>query len=242
MGTLLEAPRRDLIPAPALERNFRMAAIPLEHPVFYPESDGQPMGETPLHRREMSYLIGALEERFRRAADVYVSGNMFLYYEPGRPRSVVAPDVFVARGIVDKDRERRVYKLWEEAVGPCLVIEVTSNATRDEDLGDKKSLYERLGVVEYFLYDPEGDFLPERLRGFRLEGGRYFPFRRDDDGALASRTTGVTLRLEGGRVRVFDTATERPFLRPEEAADVVQAAEEEIARLKAEIARLRGGG
>ena len=195
-----------------------MAAIPLERDVYYPESDGQPMGETPLHRQEMTYLIEALEERFRQAADVYVSGNMFLYYERGRPRCAVAPDVFVARGVEPPLQERRIYKLWEEGVGPCLVIEVTSDSTRDEDLRRKKECYERLGVAEYFLYDPEGDYLPERLLGFRLDGGRYRPIPAEDDGALASGATGTTLRLESGRIRLVDTASGRPYLRRERGA------------------------
>jgi Uma2 family endonuclease len=125
-----------------------MTAFPLIHHVVYPESDGQPMGESDLHRDEMTDLIAVLKERFRAAADVYVAGNLFVYFSQGDSRAVVAPDVFLVRGVAQE--YRRVYKLWDEGKPPSLVIEVTSRHTAD-DLGRKKDCYERLGVEEYFL-------------------------------------------------------------------------------------------
>ena len=196
-----------------------MAAIPLQQEIFYPESDGQPMAESDLHREEMTYLIDALRDLFRGHPQTYVAGNLFLYYEKGRPRSVVAPDVFLVRGV--PKRLRKVYKLWEERVSPCLVIEVTSESTRDEDLGFKKDLYERLGVEEYFLYDPTADYLTSRLQGYRLTDSRYQPVSPEPDGALRSRTAGVTLAVEDSRVRLVVTATGRRLLRYEELARIL---------------------
>ena len=66
--------------------------------VFYPEADGQPMAETDVHRDLMIDLIAMLREYFRDDPHVYISGNLFLYYEEGNPRRVVAPDVFVVKG------------------------------------------------------------------------------------------------------------------------------------------------
>jgi Uma2 family endonuclease len=129
-----------------------MSAFPLQRDIEYPESDGQPMAETDLHRDEMIELILALTRRYQDVPDVYVSGNLFLYYVQGDPRAVVAPDVFLVRGV--PKRKRRIYKLWEEGRVPSLVIELTSDNTQDEDIDRKKSLYQRLGVEEYFLHDP----------------------------------------------------------------------------------------
>ena len=56
-----------------------MTAIPFQREIVYPESDGQPMAESDLHRKEMTYLIEALTEHFRRADDIYVAGNLFFY-------------------------------------------------------------------------------------------------------------------------------------------------------------------
>ncbi len=200
-----------------------MTAFPLEQPIHYPESDGQPMAESDLHRDEMVYFIDALKDHFGDDPLVYIAGNLFLYYEKGRPRSVVAPDVFVVRGV--PKRQRRVYKLWEEGVPPCLVVEVTSESTRNEDLGTKRDRYEQLGVEEYFLYDPTADYLPTRLEGLRLVKGRYRELPHEPDGSLLSRTTGVRLVLEEPLVRLVDAVTGKRLLRSEEKNAAIQAAE-----------------
>ena len=45
----------------------------------YPTSDGEPMGETDLHRDMMVNLIEALRNYYRNDSQVYVSGNILLY-------------------------------------------------------------------------------------------------------------------------------------------------------------------
>src|SRR5436305_15125321 len=78
-----------------------MNAIPLRHDddVIYPESDGQPMGETELHVDEIFYLIQAFRKRFEAAADVYVIGNLFFYYQRGNHSAVPCPTLMVVRGV-----------------------------------------------------------------------------------------------------------------------------------------------
>src|SRR4051794_13385860 len=213
-----------------------MTAIPFQREIVYPESDGQPMAESDLHRKEMTYLIEALTEHFRRADEVYVAGNLFFYYKKGDPRSVVAPDLFVVKGVAKRDR--KVYKLWEEHRSPCFVVEVTSDTTRDEDLSDKLTVYEHLGVEEYFLFDPLGDYLDPRLQGHRLVNGRYRPAPLEKDGSLVSRTAGVTFRVEGKHLRLIESASGLPLLRYAEVADQSRALEDEVARLRAELERL----
>jgi hypothetical protein len=86
-----------------------MATSSLQHDVEYPNSGGQPMAESDLHRKEMVDLIEALTRRYQDVSDAYVSGNLLLYYLQGDPLSVVAPDVFLVKGIPKGDR--RNYKL-----------------------------------------------------------------------------------------------------------------------------------
>lgn len=215
-------------------------AIPLRQEVEYPESDGQPMAETTLHRKVMNDLIHGFERRYRDTPDVWVGGNLFLYYREGDPRGVVSPDVLVVRGVPKWDR--RIFKLWEEGHPPCLVIEVTSAKTRREDLRQKKDCYERLGVEEYVLFDPYSEYLHPRLQGYRLEARpprRYQPIPLAEDGSLESRTTGVTMRGEGEKLRLLDTATGEPLLWDEEMDERNRALEDENARLRREIERLR---
>ena len=200
--------------------------------IDYPESDGEPMGETEIHRQEITDLIEVLAHFFRHRSDVYVAGNMFLYYEEGNPAAVVSPDVFVVPG-VPKTPRRRSYKLWEEGRPPALVIEVSSRSTRLEDLGNKRALYALLGIAEYLLYDPMSEYLEPPLRGYRLAGQDYEPIANNADGSISSRL-GVTFRVEGDRLRVVESATGEALLRPAEALD-------EVDRLRAELDRLRGG-
>src|SRR5262245_54477245 len=131
--------------------------------VVYPESDGKPMGETDVHIDALIYLREALKDYFRDTPQVYVAGNTLLYYEESNPAACVAPDIFVVQGVIKRDR--RVYKLWEEGQAPAVVFEITSRSTRLEDLGTKRALYAMLGVPEYFLYDPLGEYLQPPLQG-----------------------------------------------------------------------------
>ena len=111
-----------------------------KRPVEYPTSDGKPMAETDVHRKDMVDLIATLEDYFAADPKVYVSGNLLLFYEEGNKRKHVAPDVLVVRG-VPKLPFRKYYLLWEEGRGPDLVIELTSKTTRKEDREKKLVLY-----------------------------------------------------------------------------------------------------
>ena len=91
--------------------------------IHYPESDGKPMGETDVHIDALIYLREALRDHFRDDPQVYVAGNMLLYYEEGNPAACVAPDVFVVQGVVKQ--ERRIYRLWAEGQPPTVVFEIT---------------------------------------------------------------------------------------------------------------------
>jgi Uma2 family endonuclease len=215
-------------------------SIPLQNEIHYPESDGRPMGETQIHAQVLEDLRFALVRRYADVPDVYVWGNLFLYYREGDARACVAPDVFLVRGVGKrKENPRRTYKMWEEdGRVPSLVIELTSESTRDEDMG-KKKLYERLGVEELFLFDPWGEYLRPRLQGYRLEGGRYQPLPLKTDGPLESRTTGLVLKPEGYLLRLRDKETGEILLRPEEEAEARLAAEARLQLLEAELQRLR---
>ena len=210
-----------------------MCALPLEQEIEYPASDGQPMAETTLHRVVMSDVIEGLERRFAGTPDVWVGGNLFLYYEKGRPEKSVSPDVLLARGV--GKRLRDTYMLWDETV-PSLVFEITSRKTRREDTRTKKDLYERLGVTEQVLFDPYGDYLKPRLQGYRLERGRYQPIPPNRDGSLDLQTVGVMARPEGERLRLGDTASGEKLLWNDELEAARQAAEQRAAEAEARAA------
>jgi Uma2 family endonuclease len=136
--------------------------------VDYPESDGKPMAETDLHRDWMVINIQRLQ-RFFSGRRVYVSGNLFIYYEEGDAHKSVAPDTFVVKNC--KPGRRRIFKIWTERRRPNFVLETTSKKTRREDRDTKKEIYAGLQVPEYFLYDPEGDWLKPPPAGISPERG-----------------------------------------------------------------------
>src|SRR5215475_2297688 len=207
-------------------------------PIHYPETDGKPMGETDVHIDALIYLREALKDHFRNAPQIYVAGNMLLYYEEGILAACVAPDVFVVHGVAK--RERRIYRLWEEGQPPSVVFEITSRGSRLEDLGTKRAVYAMLGVREYFLYDPLGEYLRPPLQGYLLQEGEYQRLSPGDEGELTSQELGVELRLEAGRLRVVDPTPGERLLTPAVAHAARRAAVAELAQLRAELARLRG--
>jgi Uma2 family endonuclease len=213
--------------------------------IHYPESDGKPMGETDVHIDALIYLREALRDHFREDPQLYVAGNMLLYYEEGNPAACVAPDVFVVRGVAK--RERRTYRLWEEGQAPAVVFEITSRGSRLEDLGTKRAVYAMLGVREYFLYDPLGEYLRPPLQGYWLQDGEYQRIPPGGEGEFTSQALGLELRVDDGRLRLVNPVTGERLLTPSEAlmarrvADTrASRAEAELERVRAELARLRG--
>jgi len=204
----------------------KIRSLPTERAVIYPESDGKPMAETDIHRNLMIDTIRRLENHFKERDDVYVSGNLLLYYEKGNQYKSVAPDVFVVCGVEKK--RRRTYFLWEEGKGPDFVLELASENTYRRDLGDKKDLYASvIKVKEYFLFDPDGRYLQPSLMGYRLTDGVYLPIQ-PVDWRLPSDVLGLELVEEAGELRLFDRLTNDWVLKPEEEeAEARRQAEEE---------------
>ncbi len=201
----------------------------------YPSSDGLPMAESDAARDYLIYGVEALSLHFQTRTDVYISGNLFIYYEQGNPKAVVAPDVFVVFGVEKK--KRLSYKLWtENQKVPDFVLEVTSKSTVSEDQGTKKGLYAYLGVKEYFQYDPTADYLKPSLQGFRLVQGVYLPIpSKTESGDLLvfSEVLGLELRRQqDGEMRFVDLATGRRLDSQSELAEAKFVAEQ--AKLVAE--------
>jgi len=210
--------------------------------VDYPTSDGKPMAETELHRDDMIDVIEVLKDHFADRPDVYVTGNLLLFYEEGNRRKHVSPDVFVVRGI-PKLPPRDYYLLWKEGKAPEVVIEITSKTTRREDQTKKLSLYrDLLKVGEYFQFDPTEDYLKPPFQGYRLVDGEYeriVPV----DGRLPSEVLGLHLQREGTELRFYDPVAGQILPTREEKLDARKAAihakDAENERLRLENEELR---
>ena len=201
--------------------------------LVYPSSDGEPMAETDKHRKLMVDFIQMLEYHFREANDVYVSGNLLMYYEEGNPRKSIAPDVFVVFGVGKKPR--RTYLTWEEGSTPDFVLEVASPSTYQHDFGPKKQLYAPvLAVKEYYIYDPYGDITPSFI-GYRLIDGEYQEIAFVN-GRFPSTVLDLELAEYEGDLRLYNPATQQWLQPPEKRAEQAEA---ELAEALAELERLR---
>lgn len=187
--------------------------------IEYPDADGKPMAEGDVQCSYLTYARNVLRIYFHSRSDVYVAGNLFIYYQEGNPTAVVAPDVFVVFG-VDKGN-RRSYKTWEEGnKAPGFILEITSKSTKDEDQKTKPAIYAALGVQEYFQYDPTGDYLNPQLQGLRLVGENYqlisVTTLPDEVLSFHSEVLGLELRLQAGELRLYNPATGQVLLTHEE--------------------------
>jgi len=210
---------------------------------LYPDSDGKPMSETDYHSNAMVWLRDVLQDYFAAAGrdDVYVGMNLLLYYEQGNPSGRRDPDVLVAKGV--GNHWRLSFRVWEENAVPQVIFEISSPSTWRKDLGAKRRLYERLGVAEYFLFDPQGVCLNPRLQGFRLAQGVYVPLTPSVDGSLTSDELGLRLTVEGAMLRLTDRQSGAVLLTRSERADEERLQTEQERRrseeLASEVAHLR---
>ena len=212
--------------------------------VEYPETDGQPMTESDATRNYLVYCVEALRLFFQSRPQVYVSGNLFIYYQEGKTEKNMSPDVFVIFGV--SKRDRRSYKAWLEGGKlPSFVLEITSLTTKQQDEEAKPRLYASLGIQEYFQYDPTGDYLNPQLKGKQLVNGSYEPIQSatlpDGTVSLHSQTLGLDLRLlplaqvtpnspelttRARELRLLDPQTGTKLLTYQEAEQARQTAEQ----------------
>lgn len=181
----------------------RMTVVP--EAIDYPDSDGLPMAENESQFWPILYVGSALDRYYQDRDDVYVVGNLLLYYQEGNPREgdfgkSVSPDLMVVLGA--PKHVRSSYRLWEEPKAPDFVLEIASESTYRTDRGEKRDIYAGMGVSEYWQYDPVGNYLDPPLLGFRLVGGRYVPIpaMAQEGGMLTVRSEvlGLELRLTPG--------------------------------------------
>jgi Uma2 family endonuclease len=210
------------------------------------------MGETDRHIEWLIRLRDILKYRYA-GQQVYIAADLLLYYTEGTPSNYVVPDVFVVK---DCDPgPRRVFKVWEEPSAPHVVFELTSKSSQREDTVFKPQTYARIGVREYFVYDPTQEYLDPPLRGFRMQEGQHVQIEPDAEGWLWSLELDLKCRLnEHGALVLADGRTGQPLpthwegeqrareaeqraLEAEQRAR--EASEAEVRRLKEELRALR---
>ncbi|MBE7381008.1 MAG: Uma2 family endonuclease [Leptolyngbya sp. SIO1E4] len=211
---------------------------PPGQPSIYPSTDGEPVAETYVHLYAMLITLEVLRQ-YLAGQQATVLSNQFLYYAEGFPKLRVAPDVMVIFDVEPGGRDN--YKIWEEGQTPTVVFEMTSKGTQEQDQSFKKTLYEQLEVQEYWLFDPKGEWIPEQLRGYRLQGEQYTPVTDS-----ISRALNLRLTVEETLISFYRLDTDEKLLIPDELATALadsnaqlEAERQRRVDLEAELARYR---
>lgn len=176
--------------------------------IFYPSSDGEPLAETSVHVDAIINAVVVLRQYLAQQQAI-VLADQFLYYAQGFPKLRVAPDIMVIWDVPPGPRDN--YKTWQEGSVPAVIFEITSEGTRTQDQNHKKTLYEQLEVKEYWLFDPKGEWIPEQLRGYRLQGEQYEPIT---DGR--SEPLKLRLQIEDTLIGFYREDTGEKLLAPDE--------------------------
>lgn len=145
--------------------------------IFYEEPG--PIEEGMRQEFTVDRIKWSLQVRYQARKDVFVSNAVFLSYDVNNGNARVRPDLFIAFGVDAATIRVHLpnFWVWETGKIPDFVMEVASPSTAANDLGPKRDLYARLGVSEYWRFDPSGGNLyGQPLAGERLVDGRYVAF------------------------------------------------------------------
>ena len=219
------------------ERDVVVAALPGE--VTY---DEMAMPEGDRHSKAKARALDALRGYFtRQRRRIYLAQELPIYY-PAEPR--FAPDLLAVLDVEDVDRDKWVVST--EGKGLDWVLEVHVGGDRKKDAELNVARYARLGIPEYFLYDRARN----RLAAYRLaspDAGVYTPIV-PNHGLYESRVLGLEVQVDEDRLRFYagtalllesDELIVRLQRRDEEKR-LREEAEQEVARLRAELERLKG--
>lgn len=198
--------------------------------IVYPVSDGEPVAETYDHLYAILVTLEVLRQHLD-GQQATVLANQFLYYAQGLPKLRVAPDVMVIFGVEPGGRDS--YKIWKEEEVPRVVFEMTSKGTQQEDQIFKRRLYAQIGVEEYWLFDPKGEWLESPLMGYRLMSDDYVPITDN-----CSQALGLRLNVEGKLIEFTSLVTRERLLAPAELSYELVQEQQRAERLREQLRAL----
>lgn len=173
-----------------------MTRSPALNQVSYPDSDEQPMADNTKQFNWIVYIKLGCEALFKHDPNVFVAGDLLWYPVEGSNTIKAAPDTMVIFGRPKGDRGS--YQQWkEENITPQVAFEILSPGNTLVEMAKKFRFYERYGVEEYYLYDPDkGDF-----SGW-LRAGDYLEVIENPIGWVSPRLT-VRFELVDGELEIY---------------------------------------
>ncbi len=207
--------------------------------IEYPEDDGEPMAENTVQFRWIVTNKEGLEKVFRDRPDVFVAGDLLWYPIEGQPDTRQAPDAMVVFGRPKGDRGS--YMQWvEEGIAPQVVFEILSpeNRYRYKQSIKKFNFYQRHGVEEFYVYNPDSF----ELDGWKRSGDQLEEI--DEMNGWVSPRLGVRFDRSQGELILIDPEGQRFLTYAELAlerdaiARELASAEERAERLAAQLRSL----
>ncbi len=195
------------------------------------------MGETSVHATLVHYLIEVFTWLLQgQTCAVYENLN---FYQTSNPKEYpLAPDIAIIKGV--DFQHVRSWRVGKTGPAPQVVFEIASEETWNNDLHEKPGKYARMGVAEYFAYDPNERPL-ERKTGRRLFGwqldrveGVTQEMGLRADGSLWSSHLQSVLVPQSDHLRLFDR---QGHLRLTQAEAEARRAEIEAGRAEIEARR-----
>ena len=165
-----------------------------------PSCEDEPVPQNTQQLVAITDCFDSLRRHWRGRRDVFVGSDQFVHWDPAYNSRTnptnwpPAPDVYVAFGVAN--RHRSSYVVWEEGKPPDFVLEVLSPSNRRREMEQKRHRYAKMGVPEFFLFDPECKREPA-LSGFELRDGEYvpLPMQAFAEGAVGVRSKALGLCL-----------------------------------------------
>ncbi len=201
--------------------------------VIYPESDGKPMADNTRQFRWILVLQQNIEWLFANDPNVFVAGDLLWYPVEGNNKIRQAPDVMVVFGRPKGDRGS--YLQWrEDNIAPQVVFEILSPGNTQTEMNKKLLFYDRYGVEEYYIYDPDKN----DMSGWLRSGDRLDVIEQVDN--WVSPRLGIRFDMSGQELQIYRPDGER-FASYVEISQRLQQAEEraEQERQRAEQAEQR---
>lgn len=170
---------------------------PLTKPdIVYPDSDGQLMADNTKQFHLIIKIQGGLDALFKDDENIFVAGDLLWYPVEGDNKTRQAPDVMVVFGRPKGDRGS--YRQWEEGnLAPQVVFEIFSPGNRMGEMFKKLKFYERYGVEEYYLYNPDNNDLTGWLRSDDELN------EIDSMGGWVSSRLGVRFEISSGELEIY---------------------------------------
>ena len=228
------------------------ASLDFDPDVTEPPEDAMEQNE---ELNEIHNLLRAYVADFGSRPNVFLDRETNICYDPSNLNVRVAPDLYLVYGVdAEAIRPRRLYLPWEAGKPPDWALEVASASTARRDVNNKPAIYARIGVLEYWRFDPGGGrYYGQPLYGGKLVGGAYqeIELTTEPDGILKAYSDVLELSLcwDEGWPRLYDPSTGsylenwRQVWADREAERASRlAAEEEIERLRERLRHLESGG